>query len=143
MSKHKAAYLLIAHGTRDEEGKNAFFQFVEEFRAVFPDRRVEPAFLELVHPSISEGIENCIKGGAEEIFVLPLMLFPGRHISQDIPAEIQAAKKGHPEVDFHYAGALALSSQKGEEKVSESKMFELLQSKIAQFERSKEEEPAH
>ncbi|MBI4115991.1 MAG: CbiX/SirB N-terminal domain-containing protein [Candidatus Omnitrophica bacterium] len=138
MSKHKAAYLLIAHGTRDEEGKNAFFQFVEEFREVFPDRRVEPAFLELVHPSISAGIENCVKGGAEEIFVLPLMLFPGRHISQDIPGEIQTAKKRFPEVDFHYAGALALDAGKGSGKISESKMFELLQSKIARVERAKE-----
>ncbi len=125
-----SAYLLIAHGTRDKEGENAFFKFVEEFRATFPGRKVEPAFLELSRPSISEGIEACVKGGAEEIFVLPLMLFPGRHISQDIPLEIQAAKRRFPEVDFHYAGALALSSDR-EGRMSEKKMFELLQKKIA------------
>ncbi len=128
----KFAYLLIAHGTRDPEGKEAFFQFVDEFRAAFPERRVEPAFLELVRPSISEGIEACVQGGAEEVFILPLMLFPGRHVKEDIPAQIQEAKRRFPQVDFHYTGALALTSGKGG-KISEPKMFELLGSKIARF----------
>ena len=125
----KSAYLLIAHGTRDEEGKEAFFKFVEEFRKAFPDRRVEPSFLEICRPSIREGIEACIKGGAGEIFVLPLMLFPGRHVKEDIPREIKEAKIAHPEVDFHYAGALALNSMKGG-RFSEPKMFDLLLAKI-------------
>ena len=128
----KPAYLLIAHGTRDSEGKEAFFQFVEEFRAAFPDRRVEPAFLELVRPSIPEGIEACVNGGAEEIFVLPLMLFPGRHVKEDIPGQIQEAKRRFPQVDFHYTGALALTPEKGG-RVSEPKMFELLCQKLARF----------
>lgn len=126
----KFAYLLIAHGTRDKEGENAFFLFVKEFEHAFPHRNVQPAFLELCHPSIPEGIDACVKGGAEEIFVLPLMLFPGRHINQDIPNEIQEAKRKYPQVDFHYAGALALASQK-KGQISEPKMFELLLEKIS------------
>ena len=128
----KMAYLLIAHGTRDAEGEAAFFNFVEEFRKAFPDRRVEPSFLELCRPSICEGIEACVEGGAEEIFVLPLMLFPGRHVKEDIPREIQEAKRRYPRVDFHYAGALALSARKKGPN-SEPKMFDLLLGKIAQL----------
>jgi sirohydrochlorin ferrochelatase len=127
------AYLVIAHGTREEEGKEAFFRFVEELRASLPGRRVEPAFLELCRPSIPEGIEACIRGGAGEIVILPLMLFPGRHINQDIPAAIQAAKREHPQVDFHYAGALALAGRKPGKRF-ELKMFELLLSKLADLE---------
>ena len=123
------AYLLIAHGTRDEDGKNAFFQFVDEFRKAFPDRFVQPAFLELAKPSIPEGVEACVEEGAREIFVIPLMLFPGRHVNQDIPGQIQAAKGRYPHLDFHYSGALALASQEGK-RPSEPKMFELLLSKI-------------
>lgn len=126
------AYLFIAHGTRDPEGREAFLRFVEEFRNAFPHRRVEPAFLELVRPSISEGIEACVKGGAQEVFVLPLMLFPGRHVKEDIPFEIREAKRRFPEVDFHYTGALALTFEK-EGKIAEPKMFELLKEKIARL----------
>lgn len=126
-------YLLIAHGTREEEGKTAFFHFVDEFRRAFPDRQVEPAFLELIKPSIPEGIEACVKQGAEEILVLPLMLFPGRHINKDIPDQIQSAKRKYPHVDFHYAGALALDRRHSKPS-SEPKMFELLLTKIAHLE---------
>ncbi len=125
------AYLLIAHGTRDEEGKAAFFQLADEFGKSLPDRLVVPAFLELAQPSIPEAIETCVKKGAREIFVLPLMLFPGRHVNQDIPRQIQEAKARHPQLDFHYAGALAVSFSSGK-RLSEPKLFELLQTKISQ-----------
>ena len=132
--KNKPAYLLIAHGTREKEGENAFFQFVEEFKHAFPDRTIQPAFLELSRPSIPEAIESCVGAGAGAIFVLPLMLFPGRHINQDIPRFIQEAKQAHPEVDFHYAGALALGPSRKGTKMSEPKMFDLLLTKIAGLE---------
>ena len=128
--ENKSAYLLIAHGTREKEGEKAFFQFVEEFQRSFPHRNVQPAFLELSRPTIAEGIESCIQAGAREVFVLPLMLFPGRHVNQDIPHQIQEAKRAYPHVDFHYAGALALHPQKKRAEISEPKMFELLLSKI-------------
>ena len=131
----KSAYLLIAHGTRDKEGEEAFFRFVAEFQRSFPRRNVQASFLELSHPSIPEGIEACVKSGAEEIFVLPLMLFPGRHVKQDIPGQIQEAKARHPQVDFHYAGALAVRSRKGKgTRRSEPKMFEILLGKISALE---------
>jgi sirohydrochlorin ferrochelatase len=133
MKEKKPAYLLIAHGTRDQEGEKAFFNFVEEFRRVFPDRKIEPSFLEICRPSIPEGIEKCIQGGTQEIFVVPLMLFPGRHVKEDIPRQIQEAKGRHPEVDFHYSGPLALKFKK-EGSSAEPKMFDLLMDKISQIE---------
>ena len=102
-----SAYLVIAHGSRDPEGNQAFMDFLAQFRKAHPERKVEGAFLELAKPDIPEGIERCVAGGAAQIFVLPLMLFPGRHVKQDIPRFIQEAKFRHPEVDFHYAGPLA------------------------------------
>ena len=132
MKKNKSAYLLIAHGTRDPEGEEAFFNFVEEFRRAFPDRKIEPSFLEICRPSIPEGIEKCIQGGTREIFVLPLMLFPGRHVKEDIPRQIQEAKSRYPEIDFHYSGPLALKSKK-KGPGSEPKMFDLLLEKISQI----------
>ena len=102
----KSAYLLIAHGSREKQGNLAFEKLVDEFRRMNPDRDVEGAYLELVKPSIPEGIDKCVGRGVTEIFVLPLMLFPGRHVKDDIPNFIQKAKAKHPEVDFHYAGPL-------------------------------------
>jgi sirohydrochlorin cobaltochelatase len=103
----KSTYLVIAHGSRDKKANQAFFDFLKSFREVFTGKKVEGAFLELARPSVLEAIYQAITGGSEEIFILPLMFFEGRHVKQDIPRFIQEAKARYPEVDFHYAGPLA------------------------------------
>ena len=101
------AYLIIAHGSREEEGNRAFFDLVERFKARRKGCVVVDAFLDVVSPNIPEGIDRCLKGGVKEVFVTPLMLFPGRHVSRDIPRLIEEARERHPGVTFHYSGALS------------------------------------
>ena len=103
----KSAYIVIAHGSREKESNLAFLALMKKFRASFPKRKVEHAFLELAKPGIPEAIEKCIKSGAKELFIIPMMLFPGRHVKEHIPQFIQEAKMKHPEVDFHYSGPLS------------------------------------
>ena len=103
----KSAYLVIAHGSREAEANQAFFEFLERFRKAYPQRLVEGSFLELAKPAIPQGIENCIARGVTEIIILPMMFFPGRHVKEDIPRSIEEAKARHPEVDFHYAGPVS------------------------------------
>jgi sirohydrochlorin cobaltochelatase len=103
----KIAYLIIAHGSREEEANQGFSKFLQSFRKIFPDRMVQGAFLELAKPNIAEAIETCIEDGATEIILMPLMFFPGRHVKIDIPQFIEEAKSHHPEVDFHYTGAIS------------------------------------
>ncbi len=100
-------YLVIAHGSREQEANQAFFDFLERFRKKYLERKVQGAFLELAKPSIPEAIEQCVSEGTTEIVVMPLMFFSGRHVKTDIPQLIQEAKTRHPEVDFHYTGPLA------------------------------------
>jgi sirohydrochlorin cobaltochelatase len=107
MKKSKSAYVVIAHGSRDQEANLAFGDFLKRFRTVLGKKTVEGAFLELTRPSIPEALESCIRKGADQIFVLPLMFFPGRHVKQDIPRMVQEAKLKYPHVDFHYGGPLA------------------------------------
>ena len=102
----KSFYLVIAHGSREKESNEAFLDFIKNFREAHAGRNVEYAFLELSKPAIPEGIEKCIRAGAKEIFVIPMMLFPGRHVKKHIPEFIQEARSRHPDVDFHYAGPL-------------------------------------
>jgi sirohydrochlorin cobaltochelatase len=107
----KSAYLVIAHGSRDKEANDAFSEFLNQLRQAFPKRHVQGAFLELCKPSIPEAIASCIAEGMTQIFILPLMFFPGRHVKKDIPAFIEEAKARHPDVDFHYSGPLASDSR--------------------------------
>ncbi len=102
----RSAYLIIAHGSREKEANDAFERLIEDFRRLHPDRHVQAAYLEIAKPGIPEAIQKCRQEGATEIFVIPLMLFPGRHVKEHIPAFIQKAKEEHPEIDFHYSGPL-------------------------------------
>ena len=106
MNDRSSTYIMIAHGSREEKSNQAFFDFLDAFRRAYPHRKVEPSFLELAEPGIPEAIEKSVREGAREIFVIPLMLFPGRHVKDDIPRFIEEAKTRHPEIDFHYGGPL-------------------------------------
>lgn len=98
----RSAYLLIAHGSRQKEANEGLWNLVARFRKVCPKRYVTGCFLEAAKPAIPEGIRECIHEGADEIFVMPLMLFPGRHVKRDIPVYIEEASREFPEVSFHY-----------------------------------------
>ena len=101
-----AAYLIIAHGSKDEQANREFFRFMEHFRKAYPKRKAEGAFLEIAKPSIPDTIDALAGGGTKEIVVIPLMLFSGRHVKEHIPEILEKAKGRHPDLDFHYATPL-------------------------------------
>lgn len=87
------ALLVVAHGSRREASN-------EEVRALAAEvarqagqtfGAVSCAFLELAEPSIPRGLEDLAADGAQEIVVLPYFLSAGRHVVEDIPAEVAKA----------------------------------------------------
>jgi len=102
-----SAYLIIAHGSREAGSNQAFLSLVRKVKKAAGKSAVVGAFLELASPGVLEGVERCVSAGADEVFVVPLMLFPGRHVKRDIPRLIQEAKRRHRNVTFHYSGPLS------------------------------------
>ena len=106
-NKPKTYYVLIAHGSRDEKSNADFMGLVSRFEKKYPKRKACGAFLELAKPGIEEALIACAKSGADEIFILPLMFFLGRHAKKDIPELIRKVKANYPKIDFHYASPIA------------------------------------
>ncbi|MEK7824976.1 MAG: CbiX/SirB N-terminal domain-containing protein [Nitrospirota bacterium] len=96
----KTAILLLGHGSSLEDANESLHGVVRMIKAVNDCYIVEAAFLTLARPSISEGIESCIGKGAERIVVIPYFIYMGTHVKEDIPNEINAAKKKHPEIEI-------------------------------------------
>lgn len=94
--------LLVGHGTRDNQGRQAFLDFAEAYQALDSSRPVIPCFLELTTPSIQEGIDRCVEQGYTEFSVLPILLFAARHNKFDVTNELDRAKTRHPQLKFHY-----------------------------------------
>ena len=84
------ALLIVAHGSRREASNDevrALTGLVAE-RAGTQYDKVECAFLELAEPFIPAGVEALIETGADDITVVPYFLSAGRHVVEDIPAEV-------------------------------------------------------
>ncbi|MBD2634128.1 sirohydrochlorin chelatase [Limnothrix sp. FACHB-881] len=98
----KFPLLLIGHGTRDDDGRRTFMEFVEAFAAYDTSRPVVPCFLELTEPSIQEGVDRMVAMGYQEMTALPVLLFAARHNKFDVTNELDRARARHPGLKFHY-----------------------------------------
>lgn len=92
--------LLIAHGSRREASNDEVRQLTKRLREQAQDnyQHIDCAFLELAEPSIPQGIESLIQQGAEHVVILPYFLAAGRHVIEDIPAQVAGKKAQYPQV---------------------------------------------
>ncbi len=104
----KRAVLVVGHGTRDNAGTAEFLQFVRDCAGHWPDRRVEPCFLELTDPPVLPALEAVIATGVEDIVVAPAFLLGAGHIKNDVPTAIDAARARHPGVTIRCAAPLGV-----------------------------------
>ncbi|RJS90956.1 sirohydrochlorin chelatase [Salinisphaera sp. Q1T1-3] len=107
----KKSLLLVAHGSRRAASNDEVRTLTDRLRADaasdFAD--IACAFLELADPSIPDGLAELAERGAEHITVLPYFLAAGRHVAEDIPAEVETARAAHPEVAIEIAPYLGTS----------------------------------
>ena len=94
------ALLVVAHGSRRAESNEEVRQLTDQIRGQNPTAFafIACAFLELAEPSIPAGLQTCADAGASEIVVVPYFLSAGRHVVEDIPAEIAQFTHTAPDV---------------------------------------------
>lgn len=92
--------LIVGHGTRDPQGRRAFFDLVSQVAGRVDGTPIEPCFLEFARPTIAEGIARLAASGVRHVRVVPLMLFAAGHVRRDIPAAVGAAIAQYPEMDW-------------------------------------------
>jgi sirohydrochlorin ferrochelatase len=89
------ALIALAHGSRDPRSAATIKALVAEVRALRPDLRVEPAFLELSKPSFQTTVDKLVRAGFDEIVVVPLLLTEAYHAKVDVPAAVAEAMSRH------------------------------------------------
>ncbi|MGC1244598.1 MAG: sirohydrochlorin chelatase, partial [Spirulinaceae cyanobacterium] len=94
--------LAIGHGTRNEQGRQTFLDFVETYQKLDTSRPVISCFLELTQPTIQQGVDACIQQGYTEITALPILLFAARHNKFDVTNELDRARSPYPQLNFNY-----------------------------------------
>ena len=104
------ALVALAHGSRDPRSAQTIKALVDEVRAMRPDLRIEPAFLELAKPSFTTVVDRLVKAGYDEIVVVPLLLTEAYHAKVDVPSEIKAATERHPGLRIRATRVLGLET---------------------------------
>lgn len=107
----RKSLLLVAHGSRRAASNQEVMQLADALRSRAGDEfhSVNCAFLELAEPSIPDGIEACIRGGAEEVVVVPYFLSAGRHVVEDVPAEVAGKQQEYPAIPIRIVDYLGAS----------------------------------
>ena len=102
------ALLLIAHGSRREASNDEVRELAAKLGQISADRfdLVIPAFLELAEPDIPTGVSLCAQAGATEVTAIPYFLSAGRHVANDIPAELEKAKQEQENIIIHHSSYL-------------------------------------
>ena len=97
----KKALLIIAHGSRKKISNIEIHQLANNI--LLKSNKfvmVQACFLEIAEPSISKGIELCVKNNVDEILIMPYFLAAGRHVIEDIPVIIENERKRYPNISL-------------------------------------------
>jgi uroporphyrin-III C-methyltransferase len=99
--------LVVGHGSRRAEANEDVRAAARAIGELGSFSLVEPAFLEIEHPNITEGFARLVQQGARDITVHPYFLSPGRHTRGDIPVEVSEAAIRHPGITYRITEPLS------------------------------------
>jgi sirohydrochlorin ferrochelatase len=102
------AILLVDHGSRRPEANALLDAVAVELGRRMPDYIVRVAHMEIVEPTVAQGVDACVEAGAREVVVHPYFLGPGNHTRKSIPDLVEAAAQRHPELRVRISEPLGL-----------------------------------
>ncbi|MEZ0580060.1 sirohydrochlorin chelatase [Nocardioides sp. MH1] len=105
------ALVALAHGSRDARSSATITALVDEVKALRPDLKIEKAFLELAKPGFQTVIDRLVRGGHDEIVVVPLLLNEAFHAKVDVPEAIAEATTRHPGLKIRATDVLGLEAR--------------------------------
>ena len=104
----KTGMIVIDHGSRRAEA-NDMLPLVAERLFKQADGKyvtVQAAHMELADPTMDQAFDACVEAGAEHVVIVLFFLSPGRHSTEDIPRQAQAAASRHTGVTWAVSGPL-------------------------------------
>ncbi len=101
------AIILVDHGSRREAANRMLDEIATLLRTLTTDR-VYVAHMELAEPTVSQAFAAAVADGADDVFVFPYFLSPGRHSREDIPRLCAEAAHAHPGLRWHCTGPIGL-----------------------------------
>lgn len=89
--------ILLGHGSREPGTVSEIKDLGRRMAEGSPETRFEHAFLNQ-EPSLAAAVETLVKEGCDTIRVMPLLVFVGKHLLEDVPSEIERLQALYPHV---------------------------------------------
>ncbi|MCH2206848.1 MAG: CbiX/SirB N-terminal domain-containing protein [Lentisphaerales bacterium] len=99
-SKLEKAVILIAHGSRLQKTADEMKEMVEKLQLTMPESLIKPAFMELQQPNLKSAMNEVLEEGIKKINIVPLFFFTGRHMRDDIPAQVNECRNDYPDCEI-------------------------------------------
>lgn len=96
----KKAVIILGHGSRSKGADDTVKQVAAEVGKSGGYEIAEYAFLQYAQPALQDALEKCVGQNAEKIIIVPFFLQPGTHVTKDVPAHMERAKKQNPGIDI-------------------------------------------
>lgn len=106
--------ILLAHGSRRETANEVLPRLAEMVKEEGKYDRINCAFLQFTSPDLREALKEQAEDGIEEITVVPVFLFNGIHLQEDIPEILAEEKNKYPQVEIKLAAPLGADPRLGE-----------------------------
>jgi sirohydrochlorin ferrochelatase len=97
------ALIALAHGSRDPRSARTVREIVAATKALRPDLKIEPAFLDHSRPDLDAVVDRLVARGHTEIVVVPLLLTEAYHARVDVPEVVAAAGDRHESLAIRVA----------------------------------------
>ncbi|CAM9956395.1 unnamed protein product, partial [Phaeothamnion confervicola] len=101
--------IICDHGSKRKAANDMLSEVAQRYRDASGQEIVETAHMELAEPTIAQAFDRCVAQGASQVVCHPFFLSPGRHVTSDIPALMEAAARAHPAVRWAVSRPLGLS----------------------------------
>ena len=100
VDRSKTAILLLGHGSKLKEANDTLRRVAATLTERSGFGYVQSAFLQMEEPDIRTAVALLVDKGFAEFIVMPYFLYPGAHVTQDIPEELEKARTDHPQIRF-------------------------------------------
>ena len=96
----KKGIILYAHGARDARWSAPFESLLLRVRNRRPDIPAELAFLDYLEPNLVVAARRLASGGVDHIRIVPLFFGRGGHLRENVPEQLEVARRELPDVLF-------------------------------------------
>lgn len=98
MAFNTFAVIILGHGSRVAAANGPLQEVAAMVSEKLTGTLVIPAFLQLAEPSLEDAVARLVAGGVSAIAIHPFFLYPGAHVTEDVPAKAEELRRAHPGV---------------------------------------------